>query len=125
MAHILIVEDDEQFRQMLANLLAADQHRVSTAADGVQAMDALKRVRPDLVITDILMPNKDGIEFVMDVNRQLDPPPVIAISGGRRSISAEFNLKSANLMGVNAILPKPFGRDDLRRLVQQTLDGVA
>lgn len=125
MAHILIVEDDEQFRQMLTSLLSADQHRVSAAADGVQALEALQRVRPDLVITDILMPNMDGIEFVMELKRLHDAPPVIAISGGRRSISAEFNLNSASLMGVAAILPKPFGREDLRRVVRAALDGSA
>lgn len=124
MAHILIVEDDEQFRAMLAAMLAADQHRVSQAGDGVQALEAVRRSRPDLIITDILMPNKDGIEFVMDLKRQSGAPPVIAISGGRRAISADFNLNSATLLGVMATLPKPFGREELRRAVRQALDSA-
>ncbi|WP_280191219.1 response regulator [Delftia sp. PS-11] len=122
MAHILIVEDDEQFRQMLASMLAADQHRVSQAGNGFQGLEAAGRGHPDLIITDILMPEMDGIDFVMALKRQCPHVPVIAMSGGRRSISAEFNLNSASLMGVAAILTKPFKRDDLRLAVRQALE---
>lgn len=121
MARILIIEDDEQFRQMLCSMLSADQHCVSQAADGEAGLRAVASARPDLVITDILMPKMDGIDFVMALKRQGNPVPVIAISGGRRSISTEFNLNSAALMGVAATLPKPFSREDLRRAVQQAL----
>ncbi|MBK6999973.1 MAG: response regulator [Rhodoferax sp.] len=121
MAHILVIEDDEQFRQMLTSMLAADHHRVSQANDGEEGLRLVASVRPDLVITDILMPKMDGIDFVMALKRQGSSVPVIAMSGGRRTISAEFNLNSAELMGVAATLSKPFGREELRRAISQAL----
>lgn len=121
MAHILIVEDDEQFREMLVQMLTNDKHRVTIAHDGEEGLRLCSQVRPDLIVTDILMPRMDGIETIMELSRQGVNIPVIAVSGGRRSISAEFNLESALLMGVKAILAKPFSRTDLRQAIQQAL----
>lgn len=121
MAHILIIEDDEQFRQMLTSMLTSDHHRTSQATDGEEGLRLVASVRPDLIITDILMPKMDGIDFVMALKRQGSSVPVIAMSGGRRTISADFNLNSAELMGVAATLSKPFGREELRRAITQAL----
>lgn len=121
MAHILIIEDDEQFRQMLTSMLTSDHHRISQAADGEEGLRLVASAKPNLVITDILMPKMDGIDFVMALKRQGSNVPVIAMSGGRRTISADFNLNSAELMGVAATLSKPFGREDLRRAISQAL----
>lgn len=119
MSHILIIEDDEQFRQMLSTMLAADSHRVSEARDGEEGLRLLGQGKPELIITDILMPKIDGIEFIMELKRRGYSIPVIAISGGRRAISAEFNLNSAELMGVAVTLPKPFSREALRSAIKQ------
>lgn len=121
MAHILIVDDDDSFRLMLAQMLTQDHHRVSSATNGAEGLQLAGQARPDLIITDILMPRMDGIDMIMALSRQGNPIPVIAISAGRRSISAEFNLDSAALMGVAATLPKPFSRDSLRRAIQKAL----
>lgn len=121
MAHILIIDDDLQFRQMLATMLQADHHRVTQAGDGEEGLRQVAQATPDLVITDVLMPKVDGIEFVVELRRSGKNIPVIAISGGRRSITAEFNLDSASLMGVNDTLPKPFSRDDLRSSIRRVL----
>lgn len=121
MANILVVEDDEQFREMLVQMLTNDKHRVTIAHDGEEGLRLCSQVRPDLIVTDILMPRMDGIEAIMELSRQGINIPIIAISGGRRTISAEFNLESALLMGVKAILAKPFTRTDLRQAIQQAL----
>lgn len=121
MAQILVIEDDEQFREMLVKMLTLDTHRVTVAHDGEEGLRLCRQVRPDLIITDILMPQMDGIEMIMELARQGGSTPVIAISGGRRSISAEFNLESASLMGVKAALAKPFTRADLRQAIDQAL----
>ncbi len=121
MAHILVIEDDEQFREMLVKMLTQDTHKVTVAHDGEQGLHLYRQVMPDLIITDILMPRMDGIETIMELARQGGSTPVIAISGGRRSISAEFNLESASLMGVKAALAKPFTRADLRQAIEQAL----
>jgi len=121
MAHILLIDDDEQFRAMLAQMLSLDAHQVSLAGDGEEGLRLAGQLKPDLIITDILMPHKDGIETIMALAEAGSTIPIIAISGGRRTISAEFNLKSATLVGVRATLAKPFARTDLRLAITQAL----
>ena len=121
MAHILVIEDDTQFRMMLKQMLGEDGHRVSEAADGEQGLHMAATSRPDLIITDILMPRKDGIDTIVALTQQGDTTPVIAISGGRRSITADFNLESAAMMGVKATLAKPFSLSDLRTAIRKAL----
>jgi len=121
MAHILVIEDVAEFRQMLVQMLQQDGHRVDTAGDGVEAMALLPRVRPDLIITDILMPNMDGVEFIMNLSRRSVATPIIAMSGGRRSITSEFILDSASLLGVKSTLVKPFSRAALRTAIESAL----
>jgi CheY-like chemotaxis protein len=121
MPHILVIEDDLEFREPLVKLLTNDGHTVAIAGDGKVALSLLKTMRPDLIITDILMPNMDGIETIMNMSRSGAVTPIIAMSGGRRSITTEFMLGSAKLMGVHATLAKPFSRADLRRAVKEAL----
>jgi CheY-like chemotaxis protein len=102
-------------------MLTNDQHTVAVAGDGVEALKLLKTLRPDLIITDVLMPKMDGIETIMELSRSGNPVPVIAMSGGRRSVTADFNLASAEIMGVRATLAKPFTRAELRGAIQKAL----
>jgi CheY-like chemotaxis protein len=122
MANILLVDDDDQFRMMLQQMLTMDSHKVTIATDGEMALQLLERQKPDLIITDILMPKLDGIDFILELNRKGSAIPIIAISGGRRSISSEFNLESAALLGVKATLSKPFVREDLRKAIIKSLE---
>jgi CheY-like chemotaxis protein len=121
MPHILVIEDELDFREPLVKLLKNDGHTVAVAGDGVEALKLLDAMRPDLIITDVLMPKKDGIEVIMNLSRSGNAVPIIAMSGGRRSISTDFNLDSAKLVGVKATLAKPFSRADLRLAIQQAL----
>ena len=121
MSKILIVDDDELFRAMLIEMVQREGHQVSAAVNGNAALTAIEQSRPDLIITDILMPEKDGIELIMELARCESRIPIIAVSGGRRSISLEFNLESAKLMGVRATLPKPFSREQLRSAITDAL----
>lgn len=123
MTHVLVVEDDLQFRQMLAQMLKLEGHTVVVAGDGEEALQLVTRHKPRLIITDILLPRKDGIDMIMELAQSGIDTPVIAISGGRRAISADFNLESALLMGVKSILKKPFNRVDLRQAVSVALAG--
>jgi CheY-like chemotaxis protein len=121
MPHILVIEDDLDFREPLVKMLTNDGHTVAIAGDGRVALSLLKTLRPDLIITDILMPNMDGIETIMEMSHSGSATPIIAMSGGRRSITTEFMLDSAKLMGVKATLAKPFSRADLRRAINEAL----
>ena len=121
MPHILVIEDNLEFREPLVKMLTNDGHTVAVAGDGVEALKLLENIRPDLIITDVLMPKMDGIEVIMDLSSSGNAIPIIAISGGQRSVTADFNLASAETMGVRVTLAKPFSRADLRHAIQQSL----
>jgi CheY-like chemotaxis protein len=121
MSHILVIDDDEFFRDVLEQMLKKEGHKVTVSHDGVHAIDLLKRIEPDLIITDILMPNMDGVEFIMQLSKLSNNTPVIAMSGGRRSITSAFNLESAKLLGVKVTLAKPFTHTALRTALQEAL----
>ncbi|MGS0753862.1 response regulator [Roseateles sp. GG27B] len=121
MAHILVIDDDEFFLEMVQQMLLLDNHRVSLLKDGEQAMAWLAQHRPDLILTDILMPNMDGVELIMQLSKLSDHTPLIAMSGGRRSITSAFNLESAKLLGVKFSLAKPFTQLELRDVLREAL----
>jgi CheY-like chemotaxis protein len=121
MSFILVIEDDLAFREPLVKMLTNDGHRVEVAGDGAAALKILATIRPDLIITDVLMPKMDGIETIMELSRTGSVVPIIAMSGGRRVLSPEFNLASATTMGVRVTLEKPFARADLRSAIQRAL----
>jgi CheY-like chemotaxis protein len=121
MSHIMVIDDDEFFREMLVQMLEQWGHQVTVSHDGVKALAALQKIQPDLIITDILMPNMDGVEFIMELSKQSNDTPLIAMSGGRRSITSAFNLESAKLLGVNVTLSKPFTHTELRAALQEAL----
>lgn len=121
MINVLIVDDDELFRTMLQEMVRREGYQVRAVTNGNEALIAIAQQPPDLIITDILMPEKDGIELIAELAQHGSRIPIIAVSGGRRAISLEFNLESATLMGVRATLPKPFTRDALRRAIAAAL----
>ncbi|MEK7337311.1 MAG: response regulator [Nitrospirota bacterium] len=118
MASILVIDDDEALRLLLREMLEADGHQVREAANGHEGL-ALYRAQPaDLVITDILMPEQDGMEVILELTREFLDARVIAMTGA----SGEQNFLSvAKLFGARHILEKPFGADQIRRLVNYTL----
>lgn len=121
MAHIVVIDDDAQFREMLVQMLRQDGHRVAVAADGEEGLRLIAKEKPELIITDILMPKKDGMDVIFELLRADSRIPVVAVSGGRRAITAEFNLDSATLLGARAVLAKPFTRSDLRQVLASVL----
>ena len=106
MARILLVDDEPLVIQTLSDALTTKAHEVVTAANGVEGMAKFKIGEFDLVITDIIMPDKEGIEFIMELRRLSPSVKIIAISGGGRTGNVEF-LKMATKLGAVAALKKP------------------
>lgn len=123
MSTILLVDDDVLLRDTVRQLLELDGHRVIDVADGAAGLQYLAQHASGvhLVITDMLMPVMDGVQFIVGLKKAHPHLPVIAISGGRRTLSPQFNLDTANLLGVAKSLPKPFGRDALQAAVRSVL----
>jgi CheY-like chemotaxis protein len=122
MANILLVDDDALLRDTVRQMLEIDGHEVREADNGQAGLSACERHRDlDLVITDMLMPVLDGAQFIVELRRRKTAVPVIAISGGRRALSPEFNLQTAGIVGATLQLPKPFDRASLRDAVNKAL----
>jgi CheY-like chemotaxis protein len=109
---ILVIEDQEDLRMTLRATLAEAGYRVVSAANGRTATKALAQEKLDLVLTDLLMPGKDGIEVINDLRQSRPDLPVIAMSGGG-TIPAEYYLQLARVLGAKAILRKPFSNEQL------------
>ena len=122
MARILLIDDDELLRDTVLQMLELDGHQVTEAADGDAGLLRFGEGRSfDLVITDILMPGLDGTRVIVELRRRRPEVPVVAMSGGRRVLTPEFNLHSAELAGASAQLSKPFTRAKLQAAVHAAL----
>ncbi len=121
MPKILVVDDDPQILKMASLMLERDGYQVVICDDSRQVMALIEQHNPVVIVTDILMPEQDGIDIINKIREQKLPLKIIAMSGGRRKITAEFNLKSAVMLGANAVLQKPFARDSLLKTVNQLL----
>lgn len=117
---ILVIDDDVQFRTMMVEMLERKQYLVYAAADGEEGIQIWQDLSPDLVITDIIMPNKEGIETILTLKRLNKEVKIIAISGGGR-INAEDNLRSAQLLGAKLTLAKPFENSELISAVKELI----
>ena len=107
MAAILIVDDDDSFRRMLRITLGRLGHSVTEARNGKEGLSALGHATPDLMILDLVMPEKEGFEVLKEIRSRIPPVKVLAISGGSRIGTAD-NLHMAKLMGAAKVLAKPF-----------------
>ena len=109
---ILVVDDNDEMREMLALLLGQAGHEVLDAANGKLAMNLLKKERVDLIITDIITPEMEGISLIMAI-RSIDPhAKIIVISGGAR-IDPRLCPNMAGTLGADRVLQKPFGKSSI------------
>ena len=120
MARILLVDDDDQIRAMLKLTLERAGHSVVEAENGVQAVEIFKAVPVDLVITDIVMPEKEGIETIMDMRKINPQSRIIAISGGGR-IDPDDYLNWAARFGVKHTFTKPVKREQLLEAINDLM----
>ena len=120
MKSILIIEDNENMLQMMCDLLGRSGYAVFSAADGVQGLKAFHAHSPALVITDIIMPDKEGLEVIMELTKQQPRPKIIAISGGG-ILEPQTYLSLARKLGADHALAKPFRPAELLTLIEKLL----
>ena len=120
MPRILIIDDDIPFRSVLKASLEEMGHDVREAKDGDEGV-ALYRHEPfDLVMTDLIMPGKEGIETIMDLRRITPGVKIIAMSGGGRVTSVDY-LQIAKQVGAKQVLAKPFLYEELQAAINEVL----
>ena len=95
MAKILVIDDEEQMRNVLTKMLTHDGHEVFVAQDGVEGVKRFYLFKPDLVLTDVVMPSKDGLEVIAELLASNPTQPIIAMSGGRRILTADLEATPA------------------------------
>jgi two-component system response regulator AdeR len=119
MAHILVVDDEEEMRTMIGTYLARAGHVITQAADGREAMQYVRAKRPDLVVTDIRMPEWDGIQLMMALTHEGIRVPVIAMTGVPPDTVPY--LRIARGLGAVRVLAKPFTMPKFMQQVSEVL----
>jgi len=119
-ARILLIDDDAATRLALRGVLDACGHDVVTAADGEEGLDAFRANSFDIVITDIIMPGKEGIATIREIRQENPAMPIIAISGGGVLAGLRY-LEVATKLGANRTLAKPFSTERLLQAIDACL----
>jgi len=117
---ILLVDDDDQFRDMVQAMLERLNHTVVIARNGNEALTCFCQQTPDLVITDLIMPDKEGLQTIRELRHGTAGVKIIAMSGGGRTTPTAY-LKIAASMGAVACLAKPFSMQQLREAIDSAL----
>ena len=120
MARILIIDDESQIRSMLRLMLERVGYEVIEAADGMEGIRQHRDNPADLIITDLIMPNKDGIGMIIDLKKEFPQVKIIAMSGGGVN-RPEGYLDGAKKLGAARTLTKPIDRDEMLAAVKETL----
>jgi CheY-like chemotaxis protein len=124
MARILLIDDDSTVRYALKLVLERAGHQVDEAMDGEIGIEKYTSGRQDLVVTDIIMPNKEGIETIIALRRLEPELRIIAMSGGGRTGNRDF-LAMAQKLGAAHVIAKPFRPKDLVEVVNTVLTKAA
>ncbi len=120
MALILIIEDDDQTRRVLKIMLEREGYDVLEADDGLEGIKLFRENAVDLIITDIIMFEKDGVTTIMEVRKDSPNVRIIAISGGAR-VGPEVYLQLAKRVGADYALTKPIDRKELLNTISELL----
>jgi DNA-binding response OmpR family regulator len=115
---ILVIDDDHVLRNSVTRVLRSHGYEVVTAADGERGMTMFRNERPELVITDIIMPQKEGIETIRLMRRECPDIKIVAISGGGHFGNFDI-LAIAHKLGADDVMHKPFDATELLRRVRQ------
>ena len=122
MARILVIDDEQHIRFLLEAFLAQDGHKVDLAENGKEGLKLIERNHYDLLITDVVMPEKDGLELIRELKGHVPRIRIIVISGGGLRLNIQHYLEMAKLLGADRVLPKPLDFLKLQITVNDVLE---
>lgn len=125
MSTILLVEDEVLLREGVQEILEVHGYKVIGAGDGVEALEWLEQVPVTLVISDLVMPNMNGVDFVQQVREKFPVLPIIVASGSPGAVMTRLGIESIHVPGATASIMKPFKTPELIGLIQQLLGDAA
>lgn len=120
MRKILIIDDEHHILMMIKKMLERAGFEVDLASNGVHGLELFKEIEADLVITDIIMPEKEGLETIREMKKLRSDLKIIAMSGGGR-ISSNSYLESAKIFGASRVIQKPFSQKEMLNAVTDLL----
>jgi DNA-binding response OmpR family regulator len=132
MPRVLIIDDEEDIRDVIYEVLSRAGFEVDVASTGDEGIDKLRSKPADVVVTDIIMPGKDGVATVREISKEFPDTKIIAISGGGNfgpnayepnAIKTTAYLAAAREAGADVILPKPFDREALMEAIRALTAG--
>ena len=123
MKKVLIIDDDMRARTTMTIILKRAGFEIVTAENGAKGLACLRDEVPDLIITDIIMPEKEGIETIREILAERPGTKILAVSGGGR-VGAGNTLHMAKALGATEVLAKPFGPDELIGCVARCLEAA-
>jgi CheY-like chemotaxis protein len=118
MLRILVVDDDDAFRKMMCQTLTEMGYEVMEARNGKEAVQVYELCPADVVLTDLIMPDTDGIETIREFKRIHSGVKIIAMSGGGW-VGTRNYLKAAKLLGADETLTKPFAKEDVAAMIER------
>lgn len=124
MKRILVIDDDIHIQQLLRQILEQEGYHVLDAPDGNKGLELYRQSPTDLIITDIIMPEKEGLETIRELKCEFPDVKIIAISGGGRVFDRKICLDSAKGLGALRVLAKPLDLKALLKAIQELLGDV-
>lgn len=121
MTTILLVEDEVLLREGVQETLEVYGYTVIGAADGIEALDWLEQTPVSLIITDLVMPNMNGVAFIEQVRIKFPKLPIIVASGSTESVTSRLGIDTILVPGATACITKPFKSKDLVALVEELM----
>ena len=118
MSRILVIDDDQQIRELIREILERASHTVFEADNGVAGLRKMLEETVDVVVTDIIMPDKDGLETITELRKSYPEVRIIAISGGGRRVNRDY-LPTAQAFGADLVLYKPFRPQDVMDAIDE------
>lgn len=122
MARILVIDDDADLREVMQETLVSAGHEVVLAPDGIQGLQSQRDRPADVVITDIFMPDKEGIETIRELRQEFPQVKIIAMSGGGVHVRKPGYLTTASELGADVVLKKPFDQAVLLDSIKTVLN---
>lgn len=116
--NILIVDDEISFANAVSSLISCYGYNIRIAKNGQEALKETRAFSPELVITDIIMKNGDGLDLILNLRKSFPQLKIIAMTGGGR-VSADDYLKAAQFFSADATIQKPFSSNQLAELIKQ------
>ncbi len=121
-AKILVIDDDQQFNSMVCMILVDAGYDVKSATNGMEGLKMFMKERPDLVITDLYMPEKEGLEAIMELRQTDKTVKILLVSGGSPHMKMSEMFTMAGMFGADAVLPKPFSIGTFLEKIKELLE---